>query len=116
MSDPCIGPIDPATDLPAETCAEAAMKFLFFPHRDGVAFMYSCDRHLESVSRWAGTCFGGCFAGGPIAKGARTFAEAEEQFGRIDWPHAEEFNALVASAKVSDFRHRGRPSRGRGAN
>jgi hypothetical protein len=112
MSDPCVGPIDPATDLPAETCGEPAMKFLFFPHRDGVAFMYSCDRHLESVSRWAGTRFGGCFAGGPTAKGQRTMDDAIEQFGRIDWPHGDQFNALVPSAKVSDFRHRGRPARG----
>src|SRR5579863_5309356 len=101
MSDQCIGPIDPVADLPAETCGEAAIKFLFFPHRDGVAFMYCCDRHLESVSRWAGTRFGGCFAGGPIAKGARTFADAEAECSRVDWPHGEEFNALVAAAKVT---------------
>jgi hypothetical protein len=113
MSDSCIGPIDPATDLPAETCRESAMKFLFFPHRDGVAFMYCCDRHLESVSRWAGTRFGGCFAGGPTAKGQRTFDEAVEQFGQIDWPHGEDFNTLVATPKVTDFRHRPGPPRRR---
>ncbi len=88
------------------------MKMLFFPHRDGVAFMFCCDRHLESVSRWAGIRFGGCFAGGPIAKGARTMSEATEKFGRIDMPHGKEFDALVASTKVSDFRHRGRAARG----
>jgi hypothetical protein len=87
------------------------MKFLFFPHREGVAFMYCCDRHLESVSRWAGTRFDGCFAGGPTAKGQRTMDEAVEQFGHIDWPHGEEFNALVPAVKVIDFRHRPGPAR-----
>jgi hypothetical protein len=37
--------------------------------------------------------------------------DAIEQFGRIDWPHGEEFNALIAAPKVIDFRHRGRPPR-----
>jgi hypothetical protein len=112
MSDPCIGPVDPATDLPVETCGATATKMLFFPHRDGVAFMFSCDRHLESVSRWAGTRFGGCFAGGPIAKGARTMADATTAYGRIDFPHGEEFNTLVAAPKLTDFRARLRGARG----
>jgi hypothetical protein len=38
--------------------------------------------------------------------------EAVAQFGQIDWPHAEEFHALVPAPKVIDFRHRGRPGRG----
>jgi hypothetical protein len=112
MSEQCVGPIDPATDLPEETCRAPAMKFLFFPHRDGVAFMFCCDRHLESVSRWAGARYGGCFAGGPIAKGQRTMEEAVEQFGQIDWPHAEAFHTLVPATKVIDFRHHGRARRG----
>ena len=95
MSDGCLGPIDPATNLPGETCGEAATKMLFFPHQSGVAFMFSCDRHLESLARWAGERFGRCFAGGPIAKGARAMANAAAEFGRIDRPHGEEFNALV---------------------
>jgi hypothetical protein len=95
MRDMCLGPIDPATNLPDETCGEAATKMLFFPHESGVAFMFSCDRHLESLGRWAGIRFGGCFAGGPIAKGARAMTDAAAKFGRIDIPHGEEFNALV---------------------
>src|ERR1700726_1994074 len=83
MSDPCLGPIDPASDLPEETCGEAATKMLFFPHQSGVAFMFACDRHLESLGRWAGTRFGGCFAGGPIAKGARVMSGAPARVGRI---------------------------------
>jgi hypothetical protein len=95
MSDPCLGPIDPLSDLPAETCVEPATKMLFFPHQNGVAFMFSCDRHLESLGRWAGVRFGGCFAGGPIAKGARVMTDAEAEYGRIDIPHGEAFNSLV---------------------
>ena len=95
MSDTCLGPIDPATDLPAETCGDAATKMLFFPHQNGVAFMFSCERHVESLARWAGTRFGGCFAGGPIAKGARVMTDAAARFGRIDIPRGAEFNALV---------------------
>jgi hypothetical protein len=107
MSDICIGPIDRATDLPIETCGEAATKLLFFPHESGVAFMYPCDRHLESVARWAATRFGGCFAGGPIAKGAGVMAEAAAKFDRVDTPHGEEFNALVKVAgPPRDFRRR----------
>jgi hypothetical protein len=34
-----------------------------------------------------------------------------EQFGHIDWPHGEEFNALVPAVKVIDFRHRPGPAR-----
>lgn len=33
----CLGPIDPATNLPDETCGEAATKMRFFPHESGVA-------------------------------------------------------------------------------
>jgi hypothetical protein len=95
MSDPCLGPIDPATDLPVETCGAEATKMLFFPHQGGVAFMFSCDRHLESVGRWAGRRFGGCFAGGAIAKGARVMTEAAARYGRIDIPHGDEYNALT---------------------
>jgi hypothetical protein len=100
MSDPCLGPIDPASDLPDETCGEAATKMLLFPHQSGVAFMFACDRHLESLGRWAGTRFGGCFAGGPIAKGARVMSDAAARFGRIDMPHGEEFNAMVGVSGV----------------
>jgi hypothetical protein len=95
MSDACIGPINPTTDLPDETCGAEATKILFFPHQAGVAFMPSCDRHLESLGRWAGTRFGNCFAGGPIAKSARTMAEAAAQFGPITTPHGEDFGSLV---------------------
>jgi hypothetical protein len=80
---------------------------LFFPHQSGVAFMFACDRHLESVARWAGVRFGGCFAGGPIAKGAGVMKDAAAKFGRVDMPHGEEFNALVKVAGASkDFRRR----------
>lgn len=105
MSDACIGPVDPQIDLPVETCRDAATKLLFFPHQDGVAFMVSCDRHLESVARWAGIRFGACFAGGPIAKGERTLAEAAEQFGRIGRPHGDEFNALIGVPETPKRSH-----------
>jgi hypothetical protein len=114
MTDACIGPVDPAADLPDETCGQAATKMLFFPHQSGVAFMFSCDRHLETLSRWAGIRFGGCFAGGPIAKGARTMIEAGESFGPIHIPHGEQFNALVG-VPGSPKRHR-RPGGGRNAS
>ena|SRR5579859_2263766 len=107
MSDHCIGPVDPTTDLPVETCRDAATKMLFFPHQSGVAFMFSCDRHLESLGRWAGTRFGGCFAGGPIAKSTRVMSDAGAKFGRIDIPHGQDFNALVGVPDAPrDFRRR----------
>jgi len=68
---------------------------LFFPHQSGVAFVFSCDRHLESLGQWAGMRFGGCFVGGPIEKGARPMTDAAAKFGRIDIPHGEDFDALV---------------------
>jgi hypothetical protein len=106
MSDACIGPINPATDLPDETCGAEASKILFFPHQSGVAIMFSCDRHLESLGRWAGTRFGNCFAGGPIANSARTMTEATEQFGPIAIPHGGDFGALLG-VPVTAKRHRG---------
>jgi hypothetical protein len=114
MSDACIGPVDPVTNLPNETCGEAAVKMLFFPHQTGAAFMFSCDRHLESLARWAGIRFGGCFAGGPIAKRARVMTEAEARFGPVHIPHGEEFNALVGlpnAPKRQTFGGRGRGTR-----
>jgi len=97
----CLGPIDPAADLPVETCGEAATKMLFFPHAGGVAFMFACDRHVESVARWAGTRFGGCFAGGPIARGPRAMTDAAARFGRVDIPHGEDFKTLVSAPSAS---------------
>jgi len=111
MSDACIGPINPATDLPDETCGAEATKILFFPHQSGVAFMSSCDRHLESLGRWAGIRFGNCFAGGPIAKSARTMAEAAAQFGPITTPHGDDFGLFVG-VPVTAKRSRG-PRRSR---
>jgi hypothetical protein len=107
MTDICIGPVDPATNLPDETCGEAATKMLFFPHQTGVAFMFSCDRHLESLGRWAGVRFGGCFAGGPISKGPRTMLDATAKFGPIDIPHGAAFNALVGVPAASRRFRRG---------
>lgn len=49
----CIGPIDPATNRPAETCGKAASKQFFFPHRDGVAFIFACEGHARSLGQWA---------------------------------------------------------------
>jgi hypothetical protein len=106
MSDACIGPINTETHLPDETCGAEATKILFFPHQAGVAFMSSCDRHLESLGRWAGIRFGNCFAGGPIAKSARTIAEATAQFGAITTPHGEDFDVLVG-VPVTAKRSRG---------
>ena len=111
MSDACIGPINPATDLPDETCGAEATKMLFFPHQSGVAFMFSCDRHLERLGRWAGVRFGNCFAGGPIARSARTMAEAAAQFGPITTPHGDDFRSLVG-VPVTAKRSRG-PRRSR---
>ena len=101
MSDICLGPIDPSTNIPVETCGDAATKMLFFPHESGVAFLFVCDRHLESLARCAGIRFGGCFAGGPIAKGARAMTDAAAKFGRVDIPHGEEFDALVTAPSAS---------------
>lgn len=111
MSDPCIGPINRATDLPDETCGAEATKILFFPHQSGAAIMFSCDGHLESLGRWAGTRFGNCFAGGPIANSARTMTEATAQFGPITIPHGGDFGALLG-VPVTAKRYRG-PRRSR---
>ena len=111
MSDACIGPINPATDLPDERCGAEATKILFFPHQNGAAIMVSCDRHLESLGRWAGTRFGNCFAGGPITNSARTMTEAAEQFGPITTPHGDDFGALLG-VPVTAKRYRG-PRRSR---
>ena len=99
MSDACIGPINPATDLPDETCGSEATKILFFPHQSGAAIMFSCDRHLESLGRWAGTRFGNCFAGGPIANSARTMTEAAEQFGPITTPPRRRLQRAARGAR-----------------
>jgi len=94
MSDACIGPINPATNLPDETVG-GSHQVAVLPASACVAFMSSCDRHLESLARWTGIRFGNCFAGGPIAKSARTMTEAAAQFGPITTPHGDEFGALL---------------------
>jgi len=106
MSETCIGPINSATDLPDGACGEEATKMLFFPHQSGVAFMFSCDQHLERLARWAGVRYGNCFAGGPIANGARTMTEAAEQFGPVTIPHGDDFGALLG-VPVTAKRSRG---------
>lgn len=91
----CIGPVDSATNRPAETCGKVATKQFFFPHRDGVAFIFACGGHAGSLGAWAGRRFGGCF-GGDIAKAQRAMTEAATRFARVDMPHGEGFDALVS--------------------
>jgi hypothetical protein len=90
----CVGPIDPATKRPAEACGKAATKQFFFPHRDGVAFIFACEGHATSLGQWATRQFGGCFWGG-IDKVPGAMKEAATKFARVDMPHGEEFDTLV---------------------
>jgi hypothetical protein len=90
----CQGPIDRVTDLPAETCGEKASTGFYFPHQEGVAFIFACDRHALALGRWAGRRFGGCF-GGEVSKVPFAMELASNAFARVDTPHGDDFTSLV---------------------
>lgn len=91
---PCQGPIDRVTDLPAETCDERASMSFYFPHQEGIAFIFGCDRHALHLARWAGKRFGGCF-GAEILKVRVAMEQAQRTATRVDTPHGEEFTSLI---------------------
>jgi hypothetical protein len=90
----CQGPIDRVTDLPAETCDEKASTGFYFPHQEGIAFLFGCDRHALAIGGWAGRRFGGCF-GGEVAKVPLAMDLARKTFARVDTPHGEEVASLI---------------------
>ena len=91
----CVGPIDPETNRPCEGCQNPARQSLIFPHRDGVAVMFSCPEHLMSLGEWAGRRFGGCYAGGTVPKAVKAMKEAAAKGTRVVTPNGEAFDALV---------------------
>jgi hypothetical protein len=102
----CIGPVNPGTNLPGETCGKEASKYLWFPHRDGLAFMFACDDHAMSLGSWAGRRFGGCFTD-KIDKAAGFMREAATKV-RVDTPHADQFATIVRAPKAPNFESGGR--------
>lgn len=90
----CQGPINKVTHLPAETCIERATTAFFFPHQEGVAFLFGCDGHAISLGLWAGKKFGGCW-GGEAEKAEVTMEMAAMTFARIDEPHGAEYDTLI---------------------
>lgn len=90
----CLGPIDPVTDAPGETCEGTATRFFYFAHRDGIAFMFACDAHALSLGQWAGIRFGGCW-GGKVENARDKMREAATKVARADVPRTLEFKDLV---------------------
>lgn len=90
----CQGPIDRVTDLPADSCDERASMSFYFPHQEGIAFIFGCDRHALHLARWAGRRFGGCF-GAEILKVRLAMEQAQKTATRVDTPHGEEFTSLI---------------------
>jgi hypothetical protein len=90
----CQGPLNKVTHLPAESCTERATTAFFFPHQEGVAFLFGCDEHALALGQWAGKKFGGCF-GGEAEKAEVTMKMASTTFARIDEPHGAEYDKLI---------------------
>jgi hypothetical protein len=90
----CQGPIDQVTDLPSERCGSEASTSFFFPHQDGVVFVFACAQHAMDLGRWTSRRFGGCW-GGEVEKVPHLMEESAKTFPRIDTPHGEEFRKLV---------------------
>lgn len=90
----CQGPLNKVTHLPAETCTDRATTAFFFPHQEGVAFLFGCDQHALALGQWAGKKFGGCF-GGEAEKADVTMKMAATTFARIDEPHGAEYDKLI---------------------
>ena len=90
----CQGPLNKVTTLPAESCQKTATMSFYFPHQEGVAFLFSCDQHALSLGQWAGKRFGGCF-GGEAEKADVAMRLAAQSFARIDEPHGAEYELLI---------------------
>lgn len=90
----CQGPINKVTHLPAESCTERATTAFFFPHQEGIAFLFGCDEHALALGQWAGKKFGGCF-GGEAEKADVTMKMALTTFARIDEPYGAEYDKLI---------------------
>jgi hypothetical protein len=90
----CMGPMNKVTHLPDETCQKHATRSFYFPHQQGLAFLFACDEHAISLGEWAGRKFGGCF-GGDVAGAPRAMKLAAQRGAQVDLPHDEEFERLV---------------------
>ncbi len=90
----CQGPLNKVTHLPAETCTERATMSFYFPHQEGIAFLFACDQHALALGQWAGKRFGGCF-GGAAEKTQVAMEMAAKTFARIDEPHGADYDKLV---------------------
>lgn len=90
----CQGPMNRVTHLPLETCTARATTLFFFPHQEGVAFVFGCDKHALALGRWAGQRFGGCF-GDSVFKAPRLMEQASNRVARVDLPHGEDFDQLL---------------------
>lgn len=90
----CQGPINKVTHLPSERCPARATMAFFFPHQEGIAFLFGCDQHALALGQWAGKRFGGCW-GGEAEKADVTMKMAAQSFARIDEPHGAEYDTLV---------------------
>ena len=89
----CMGPMDRVTYLPAETCSLKATRAFYFPHQEGIAFIFACDQHAMSIGEWAGRKYGGCFGG--MDDRPQRYGHGGKKF-RADIPHGPEFESLVA--------------------
>jgi hypothetical protein len=90
----CQGPIDRVADLPAETCDQKASMSFYFPHQDGIAFIFGCDHHALQLGTWAGKRFGGSF-GAEVAKAVAAMDQAKKTVAHVSTPHGEEFMSLI---------------------
>lgn len=90
----CQGPLGKVTNLPAESCPDTATMSFYFPHQEGVAFLFACDQHALLLGQWAGKRFGGCF-GGEAEKADVAMRLAAQSFARIDTPHGAEYEKLI---------------------
>ena len=90
----CQGPLNKVTHLPAETCPERATMSFYFPHQEGLAFLFACEQHALSLAQWAGKRFGGCF-GGEAEKAETVLQLAVNSFARVDEPHGADYEQLI---------------------
>lgn len=90
----CQGPLNKVTRMPSESCSENATTSFYFPHQEGLAFLFACEGHALSLGQWAGKRFGGCF-GGDVDKTDIAMQMAAKSFSRIDTPHSAEYGSLI---------------------
>jgi hypothetical protein len=90
----CQGPLNKVAHLPDESCQSVATMSFYFPHQDGLAFLFACDQHALALGQWAGKRFGGCF-GGEAEKAETVRRMAVDSFARVDEPHGSEYEALI---------------------